>query len=162
MGRYFYHKEDDKLFIRMQGRMKYTSSVGFDLFIADVVTDDVGSILVDLQQVDYIDSTNLGLIAKLAEFLNSRGRPPLMILSTREEINEVLSSLGFDQMCTILGTAAEDMDYDTVPVKTGSEKQLMTMMIDAHKRLVAMSEDNASVFKDVVELMEQDLGGQGT
>ena len=157
MGHYYYHKDGDNLFVRMQGKMKYTSSVGFDKFVAEFSSQDLDSVLVDLQNVEYIDSTNLGLIAKMAEYLDSRNKQPLTILSTNQDINEVLSSLGFDQVCTIISTSPGDIDYDAIPVKTGTERDLLKMMVDAHRRLISLSEDNAAIFKDVVELMEKDI-----
>ena len=157
MGHYYYHQEEQNLFLRMNGSMKYTSSAGFDRFLNKNLTDEISSVLVDLQNTEYIDSTNLGFIARIAEFLLSRRKNRLLILSTNENINEVLSSMGFEQVSTIISTSADDISYEEIPVKTASEKELLKLMVESHKKLIALNDENAEIFEDVIELMEKEL-----
>ncbi len=157
MGHYYFHQDGERLFIKMKGLMKYTSSLGFDTFIRTHLTGDIQSVLLDIQEADYIDSTNLGLIARIAEHLTRNGKERLLILSTNESINEVLSSMGFDQAATIIHSSDKTPDLSEVPVKTGKEKELLELMLDAHRKLVSLNSENQDVFQDVIELMEQEL-----
>lgn len=157
MGRYYVHKESDHLFFRMQGKMKYTSSMGFDVFLKKTLSEDIDSIFIDLQNVEYIDSTNLGLIAKMAEFLIVNKKNRLIILSTHKDINEILASMGFDQVCNIVTSPPEEVDYNEISAVNAASREIIKVMVDAHKKLIAISEDNQEIFQDVIELMEKDL-----
>ena len=51
---------------------------------------EISSILIDLTQTDYIDSTALGMIAKTASFLQMHNQRKPIILSTNPDITRLL------------------------------------------------------------------------
>jgi anti-anti-sigma regulatory factor len=52
----------------------------------------------DLTEAELLDSTNLGLLARIAERVHRSGGARCVIVSTREDINCVLQSMAFDEV----------------------------------------------------------------
>lgn len=76
-GRYFVAEREGITFIRMVGNLKYTGSSGFDMFLDDFLSQEYRDVVVDLSDAVFIDSTNLGLLARIAERSRRMGKPPL-------------------------------------------------------------------------------------
>ena len=78
-------------------------------------------------------------------------------MSTREDITCVLSSMGFEQMFTIVKDTAREAPApegeDIEPTPT-AEAELRNVMIEAHRMLMGMSETGRVQFEDVVKCLE--------
>src|SRR5262249_13241420 len=110
-------------------------------------------------EVDAIDSTNLGEIARIADRLVSRNGKRAAIISTRPEISEVLYSMAFHEVFDIYTEfAGTPSRGETIPLAPHSHEASMRVILAAHRRLMQMSESNRKQFSEVVELMESDLG----
>jgi anti-anti-sigma factor len=106
-GNVLYANHDGLVVFKFVGEIRYTMgdsyrvSASLDAFLDDLFeSKDFENILIDLTETDSIDSTNLGLLAKIAQFTERHyGRKPT-IISTNEDINAILDSVGFDQVFT--------------------------------------------------------------
>ena len=163
-GRILYALEGDDCFIRLEGDIRYTQSLSFDAFI-DRLFDRVRplNILIDLTAAELIDSTGLGLLAKIARrLLNLRNRRPTLF-STSDDINMLLQSIGFDDVFEMVGRQAaapgrlRGIEDDRV-----DKAKLGRTMLEAHRELIRLNEKNRDVFKDVVEMIEKDLSDGGS
>ncbi len=80
MGNYYFAKDGNKVFFKLTGVLKYTTCGHFDAFLDDFIAhaSDVESIAIDLTEAEYLDSTNLGFLAKIAQFMldKTEARPP--------------------------------------------------------------------------------------
>ncbi len=162
-GRYYFAEKDEVIYIKMVGNLKYSTSSGFDRFVDGLIDRGFGNLVIDLSEATYIDSTNLGLIAKLAEKARNNEQKHVSIISTNEDINEILESVRFDRLFTIV----EDMDEAARKLKGAeeqeigdadtSEKEDLQMLLQAHKALMNAHEENRPQFKDVVELLEKEV-----
>lgn len=118
---------------------------------------DCQSIVIDLTDVEGIDSTMLGLLAKISlrsqEALN---RLPT-IISTREDITRILLSMGFDSIFAISGEAGEALvgEAELAP-QLVSEEEMREQVIDAHRTLMSLNESNEKAFHDLVESLESE------
>lgn len=155
---YQYAVEAQKLFIRMVGYMKYTESTGFDAFISSLDDEDVTDILIDLTEAEYLDSTNLGLIAQLGEKTLVQHHHAATIICPNKEITQILLSVGFDDVFMLLTSPEEDDHvFAEIPHGATDTQEVSKMMIKAHKKLMDLNEHNHEVFKEVVNLMEDDF-----
>ena len=109
--------------------------------------------VIDLTQTESIDSTNLGLLARIANRMHERGGPRVTIVSHRQDINEVLLTMGFDEEVPSAGNG-------TRPLTTlaPDRNNLGRTMLMAHRTLMALNDRNRDQFADVVSLLE----GQGS
>ena len=156
-GRYFYAEKDDITYIKMVGNLKYTTSSGFDHFVDGLMERGFKNVVIDLSEATYIDSTNLGLIAKIAGRARNKSDMHVSIVSPNEDINEILRSVRFDKLFTIVEDMEKVDELEEIPDEQRDKQDDLQMLIKAHKALIDIDEDNRPQFKDVVELLEKEV-----
>lgn len=143
--------------IKLIGDVRVPMCTSLDVFLEKMFADpELTSVLVDLTQTAGIDSTALGLIAKIAVFLKERGTKPV-ILSTNPDVNRVLYSMGFDRVFIILESAVrENESLDELPQDEPSEQELTRNVIEAHRVLMSLNEQNKETFRNLVDALEME------
>ena len=145
---------------RFIGDVRYTLSPSVDRFVKKIFAGPPPTgFVIDLTETDSIDSTNLGLLARIAKSMKALNGSRVTILSDRAEINSVLTSMAFDEVFDIVSRAT---------LETGTEKELNSETVDkeslsrtvleTHRALMELSERNQEMFGDVVEVLEKKLG----
>lgn len=113
------------------------------------------SVLIDLTETVGIDSTALGLIAKISVALQERLQRKPVILSTNPDVNRILLSMGFDRVFVIVDKApAHDEPLAELLLTEPSQQDLTRNVIEAHRVLMGMNEKNRATFRDLVEALE--------
>ncbi|AKH19011.1 STAS domain-containing protein [Sedimenticola thiotaurini] len=112
--------------------------------------------VVDLTGAEGVDSTNLGLLARLARAMQKAGLPKVTLVSSQPDINELLLAVGFDEVFDIVATAAPTPDKMTeIPeLPAGDPGRLL---LEAHRALMNLNETNRARFQDVVQAFEREL-----
>ena len=149
----------DILFIKLEGNIRYTRSSDFNRFIDQIFQDEgFNDILFDLTESTGIDSTNLGLLVKVAKLMTKNYNKKTTIVSTCDEINEILLGLGFDKIFIIVSEQDPiPENLHRIPEITETEKGTAKIMLEAHKRLMDLNEENVEKFKNVVEFLQKEL-----
>ena len=148
--------------LKFMGEVRAPMCATLDNFLERMFADaDISSILVDLTQTEYIDSTALGLIAKAAVFLQVHNQRKPIILSTNKDVTRVLESMGFDQVFIILDCECQETCLDELPEVEPSEQEMMEKVISSHRVLMGLSEKNQETFRDLVETLEKEQQSQG-
>ena len=152
-------RKDDVCFIQLTGKVTYTASARFDHLINEVTTDKgISDIVLDVNQATYIDSTNLGLMAKVARFMLGTFHRKPVILCDNHDINVILASMGFDTVFEIISKSiSERLDFETAPHIEQNHKERIHMILGAHRVLMEMNNRNRETFKPVVEAFEKEL-----
>lgn len=156
-GRYFYAEKDDITYIKMVGNLKYTTTSGFDHFVDGLMERGFKNVVIDLSEATYIDSTNLGLIAKIAGRARNNPEMHVSIVSPNEDINEILRSVRFDKLFTIVEDMEVVDELEEIPDEQRDKQKDLQMLIQAHKALIDIDKQNRPQFKDVVELLEKEV-----
>jgi anti-anti-sigma factor len=153
-GRYFYTAKDNRYYIKLTGRLRYDISSGFNRFLTEILSrNDCTDFLIDLTEAEYLDSTNLGLIAKIAQYMRKCGKKA-KIVSVNKDLNKILCSVGFDDIFIIINKPETiEATLNEVENINEDERAFVKMMLDAHKTLAEISEKNMEKFKGVIELM---------
>ena len=149
--------------LRYFGRVDYMLATSINRF-ADRLLEKggVGGLIFDLTEAENLDSTNLGLLARIAERVRSAGGGKSVIVSTSDNINCVLRSMSFDQIFEIV-TDPTDFSADgadAIEPEPQSQEELLNVMLDAHRTLVALSDADRLQFQDVVACLEAELKNQ--
>ena len=141
---YQYAKIDNKYIIKLSGELKYKWSSGFNNFLQKIFQkDDFDEIVVDLSETSYIDSTNIGLLAKIARFsLRKFSRKlPVIVDQKDEDVKELLIGMGFNKLCNFIKIPENfDHQYKTIKDSRKSKEDLGKMILDAHKTLSKISQ----------------------
>jgi anti-anti-sigma factor len=169
-ARAFFGRADETLVLRLFGPIRFRSVRELRRFVDDVVAHDGGGddgVSLDLRGVDMIDSTGLGLLARVGRLsLEQRGRRAVIVCPDND-VATSLRSAAFDQLFLMLDEypyrdSAPFTEIALEPPDGGSagEPELGRMILDAHRDLAAISERNLEVYRDVIAALEADLGGK--
>ena len=140
--------------IRLTGRLTFAMSRRFDAFIDSLADEHLSDIIIDLRKADYLDSTMLGLLAKIARGFLARTHRKPTLLSSREDMNLLLDSMGFDAAFDIRDFAATTpFLLDDIPLPAEAAPTPETLL-EAHKLLMDLDDRNIDRFSTTVETLE--------
>lgn len=113
------------------------------------------AMVVDLSETRSIDSTALGMLAKMAIQLRNRFNVMPTIVSPNPDITKLLTSMSFDMICNIVqNIPRQQTQYCELQLQKESEATVRDKVIDAHLTLMSMSEQNKLEFQDLVAALK--------
>ena len=116
---------------------------------------EFASVWVDLCEADGIDSTTLGLLAKLALQVKQRYGFEPAIYSCEPGINRLLRTMGFHRLFQLHEEACNNPeDIAEIPTVNGSEESVKQKVIEAHRVLMGISAENRDRFRDLISALE--------
>ena len=143
--------------LRFEGDVRVTLSGSFDHYMQKMLDDGrLEMVLVDLSEAIAIDSTSLGVLAKLSiQIQRERGRLPTLVCQS-PDILRVLFNMGFEDVFAIVDEHFQtQQNLAELPMPNDmTEETLRARVIDAHKVLMSMNDNNAEAFKDLVDALE--------
>ncbi|HXH02054.1 MAG TPA: STAS domain-containing protein [Candidatus Competibacteraceae bacterium] len=158
-GAVYYAKQDHAYVLKFVGAIRYTLGCALDDFLNHLFRQrDFDNILIDLRETTSIDSTSLGLLAKIANFMSAQLGKRTTIVSTNADINQTLDSVGFYQVFSICQDPeaqcpqAERLvpDQDVEP----DRQHLGETLYEAHRLLSELNEKNRATFHNVLEALK--------
>ncbi len=158
-GKILYSKDGKRYFLKMTGNLRFSSGREFDSLLSVIFNDpDMEDIMIDMSETVYLDSTILGLLAKIANFMIKKFQKKVTILSLNKNVNYLLDSIGLNDVFIVV----KSYDYtpemlQKIPNIKSSERENALTILDAHRQLISVNEKNSAVFKDVVELLEKEI-----
>jgi anti-anti-sigma factor len=143
--------------IRFEGDVRLTLCTSIDDYFQRMFDDPAFvSVWVDLCGAEGLDSTTLGLLAKLALTVKERFGFQPAIFSCDPGINRLIKSMGFQQLFDlreeVCGAPEETKE---IPMVEGSESQVKEKVIEAHKILMELTPENRARFKDLLSVLER-------
>lgn len=148
--------------IKMIGDVRLTLCLSFDRFIDSMFSrDDFVSILFDLSEAEAIDSTTLGLMAKISIFAQERRQVTPVVVSTNGSINRLLESMGFNDIFEIIHdferTSLTLQPQQSAELQAGEleEGAVKDKVLEAHQVLMGLNESNQETFRDLVKTLEE-------
>lgn len=145
--------------LKMRGDVRLTLSSALEQCFAGMFDDaDFQTVIVDVREAECIDSTTLGLLAKLSLLVQQHFNFVPSIVSTNPDITKILVSMGFkDQIFVILTSmpGRQHLDAHEVPEQPCTQENTQERVLEAHKVLMSLNESNARQFKDLVAALEQ-------
>lgn len=125
--------------------------------LVESITQDPSfkTVVIDLTETDIIDSTTLGLLAKIAMAAEKRSKFLPTLISTNPDVTRIIASMGFDKIFIILKEPASCIkELEEIPVLKASEQQVREKVLDAHKVLMSLNSRNREEFKNLVRALE--------
>lgn len=160
-GRVTYARGDGFHMLRYHGRVTYPAAPAIKRFADGLLAETkVGEWIFDLSPAESLDSTNLGIVARIADLAQTRDSARVRILSSNDDVTLVLRSMGFDQMfdlVTDLPPPATAGPGSEIGVAAGSPDELGQTMLDAHRMLMTLGDAPRLQFQEVVAQLEADL-----
>ena len=147
-------------YFKLSGELRYTNASGMDDLVERLFTSKLNcqQLGVDLNDVSFMDSTYIGLLASLARFCQQQQLPRPTLFSTNSDVNELLYSLCLEQAFDIVQQATSAaVELSAVSAQHYSEQQHGQMILRAHQALIALNDKNKAAFQPVVDLLKQQL-----
>lgn len=155
-GRILVGSHDGVYVLVFEGDVRLTLCTTVDDYLEKMFRDKAfRSVIVDLSGTENIDSTSLGLLAKLSIQADKRFSFRPTLISTRRDITRILLSMGFDEVFDLVEEPLEHEDQlSELPQTVSSEEDIRQRVLEAHRTLMSMNEANREAFHDLVAELE--------
>ncbi|HON87888.1 MAG TPA: STAS domain-containing protein [Spirochaetia bacterium] len=156
----FYKKEANTIYIRATGHITANSCSQLkDRVFEDFDSDNSPqSILIDLSQCEYMDSTFMGLIAGFNKRLLRSGKGPLTLFKVTATCQKLLKTMGIANLVTL----SDDLPQFPAmmePMNT-SENATPEFILDSHNNLIELSEENEKRFATLRTILQNTINEQ--
>lgn len=152
------------VFIRVDGRGTFQNSAGLKEVVKQMIQRGFREFVVDLQQCELMDSTFMGTLAGAALRLRELGQGALSVVNANTRSHDLLVGLGLDQLFEVSTEPGPKLpaEVSRVHSKVSSEDDQKKTVLEAHEALAKADAENAVKFRDVIEFLRQDLGGEAS
>lgn len=143
--------------LRLTGDVRMTLCTSIDEYIVQMLEDPAfASVWIDLCDVEGLDSTTLGQLARLAQRVYAHHGFRPAIYSCDDGINRLLHSMGLQRLFELHENACHDgpIALKDIPLVPGSEDIVKDRVIEAHRALMGVSDENAERFRDLMAVLE--------
>lgn len=152
---------DHTIFIRVAGRGSFKVAAPLKQFIAQVSSQrPIATVVIDLKGCIGMDSTFMGVLAGLSGRL-SKADQTLELINLSAKNAELLKTLGVDQVLSFYenahGHQLSGQETEAVPTNQASKKEMAETALQAHEKLVQISEENQPRFKRVIDFLKEDV-----
>lgn len=157
-GKAMYAVHQGTYVLKLIGEIRVPICATLDGFIESIFSDPrLNSVLIDLSETHVIDSTALGLLAKIAIQSRKRFNQKPCIISTRPDVSRILDSMGFEHVFNIIHEApVKNPRMSEVPSVACSQGDACEKVLEAHRILMDLNDKNRETFRDVVAALESE------
>ncbi|PAV49966.1 anti-anti-sigma factor [Pseudomonas sp. HAR-UPW-AIA-41] len=156
-GKIQFAEQSGTFVLKFVGEVRLTLCSALDATIEKIFAAlNFTAIIIDLTEAQSVDSTTLGLMAKLS--ILSRQKVGLLptVVTTNPDITRVLQSMGFDQVFNIVDTPLPCPDcLADLPSQDQSEEVVKAKVLEAHRILMGLNDSNRDAFHDLVSALER-------
>lgn len=156
-GRVLAASQDGAYVIRLEGDVRLTLCTTMDDYFQHMFDDPAfASVWVDLCDAEGLDSTTLGLLAKLALRVKEKFHFLPVIYTRDAGITRLLKSMAFHRLFQLREQqCCSPEDIAELPTVQGSEAAVKQKVLEAHRVLMGISDENRERFKELVTVLER-------
>lgn len=157
----------DRAVVRVIGRGTFKLAPSLKQFGEEMIRRGVQAIVCDMRHCSQMDSTFMGVIAGLATRLARARRGEIFMVNLSSRTRGLLATLGLDAVVRsfVVGSGTEELkevlgaaaDFVELPLVEDVGETRATIL-EAHRALMKVSDENAARFQDVVEFLEKSSG----
>lgn len=155
-GRILYTVHQGALVLRLDGDVRADWCASLDGVIERVLAvPGVKSLIVDLHAATNIDSTMLGVLARVAVRMRERSGGKPLAVAPGADIRRLLDSMCLDKVFNIVDQSRDaGCECRDVPRVERDDDELCRQVADAHRVLMSIDDRNFIAFRDVVAALE--------
>ncbi len=117
----------------------------------------VSGVVVDLTDANFMDSTALGVVAKLGLKIRELYQLQPILLSTNIDLTTLANSMGLGQVFTLLNCRnTETRCLQSLPDRDVSQDDMLHTVLDAHRTLIGLNDSNRAMFEPLVKQLEHE------
>jgi anti-anti-sigma factor len=157
----FYGYLEHSLVLVLKGQVRYMTARALRSFLDDILEKEgEEAMIIDLRELESIDSTGMGLLARLGRTTLSHGRRSVIVCSV-QDVMICLRSAAFDTLFIIEDHWPFDVEASVCEVPLETKDLVPDVMgkviLEAHKDLASLSESNREAFSGVISALEADM-----
>jgi anti-anti-sigma factor len=158
-GKILISDKADHYLLKLVGDVRLTLSGTLNRYMEVLFgQNQVQSVVVDMLDADGVDSTTLGLIAKLGLHCRECYHMNVKLFCKNPSIIRTLECMGFDEIIDIFQQSPNDLDaelrsLDEVPTAVGEVRK---QVLEAHKLLLKLNPKNSAEFTDLINALESE------
>ncbi len=147
----------------LEGPVRYTAAQALRAFVdGPLAHADVDTVVVDLRRATFIDSTGMGLVARVGKSTLERHGRRAVLVCQDNDVAVALRAATFDLLCAMV----EEPPYDaqpaleevSLPQADAAEGQALgRVILEAHRDLSVLSEHNRDEYARVIAALEAEL-----
>ncbi|MDP6968732.1 MAG: STAS domain-containing protein [Gammaproteobacteria bacterium] len=155
-GRILVAERDGVHVVKFLGDVRLTLCPSLDQYLDHALQSrHFHNVLIDLTETQGIDSTSLGILAKLAVRMRRQVDQVPTLVSTNGNITRILLSMGFDKVFTLVSKLEQGLPpCEQLDNCTCSEQEMQDKVLEAHKILMGLNDKNQQTFQSLVEALE--------
>jgi anti-anti-sigma factor len=161
-SRAFYGRLNELPVVVLKGAFRYMTARALRSFVDDLVAQQSDTIIIDLRELEAIDSTGMGLLARLGRSTLQHGRRSVIVCAA-PDVTICLRSAAFDRLFVMVPEwpFEEEPRVAEVPceIEEPQAEALGRFMLEAHRDLASLSEANQKAFGGVVSALEAEIDG---
>jgi anti-anti-sigma factor len=149
----------DHYLIKLVGDVRLTLSGSLNRYM-DVLfgNNNVQSVVVDMLDAKAVDSTTLGLIAKLGLHCREQYQMNVKLFCQNPSIVRTLECMSFDEIIDIFQQSPDEFDAELrcLDAVTSEVDEVRQQVLEAHKLLIKLNPKNGAEFTDLINALEAD------
>ncbi|MBT5901439.1 MAG: STAS domain-containing protein [Opitutaceae bacterium] len=160
-SQFLVNPDSDPVAIRVEGKANFKNCSGMKDFLNKMIQNGKHRFVMDFESCTGMDSTFLGVMAGAAlQLRKTTPRGSLVVSHLNERNNELVHNLGLNRLLTVddgVGVSRDDTAFLQTAVLS-DEIQAARAVLDAHRNLVEVDDENAAKFRDVMSFCEKQIG----
>ena len=150
-------QDKDSFWLKLDGDVRVPWCVSLETYCEAVIKQPgIRSVYVDLTKATNLDSTTLGVLAKVAVYTQQYCQQKAVLFCANEDIQRLIISTGFLAVFDIKNEFGDiTLNFEDLPILDCTESDIKDVVIAAHRALMALTEDNRACFGGLVESLEQ-------
>lgn len=118
---------------------------------------DVKKVIVDMLEAEGLDSTTLGLMAKLGMHCRKEYGINVQVFCQNPSILRTLECMGFEEIFDIIQEVPTiDAELHSIESVSSEVDEIRRQVVEAHKLLMQLNPDNSKEFTDLIRALESD------
>jgi anti-anti-sigma factor len=156
-GKILVSEHESSYVIKLTGDVRVTLCTSLSKYMDAIFhTDKISEVVVDMIHAEGVDSTTLGLLAKLAIHCNNKYQLKPVVFCPDESLYQTLMVMGLDDVFEIVQNVPNRTDVckeleAISPTIEESRKQVL----EAHRLLSSFNDRNKQEFMDLIRTLEE-------
>ena len=158
-GKILISDKSDNYLLKLVGDVRLTLSVTLNRYMEILFgKNQVKSVVVDMLDAEGVDSTTLGLIAKLGLHCRESYQMNVKLFCQNPSIIRTLECMGFDEIIDIFQQSPEEFDTELRSLEEvpAAVDEVRRQVLEAHKLLLKLNPKNSAEFTDLINTLEAD------
>ena len=120
-------------------------------------SQDVKKVIVDMLEAEGLDSTTLGLMAKLGLHCRKEYGINVQVFCQNPSILRTLDCMGFDEIFDIIQEVPTiNGELHSIESVSSEVDEIRRQVVEAHKLLMQLNPENSKEFTDLIRALESD------